>query len=82
MSAVRVERIIETDGEVTVTGLPCKKGQHVDVVVFVKPKRKRIGTARQLLESGLVGLWKDRTDFPDSPAFARELRERAQKRRS
>jgi hypothetical protein len=82
MAAVRVERVVETDGEVIIKGLPCKKGQRVDVVVFVGSERKRGGTARQLLESGLVGIWKDRTDIPDSPTFARELRERAQKRGS
>ena len=82
MAAVRVERVVETDGEVTIKGLPCKKGQRVDVVVFVGPERKRRGTARQLLKSGLVGLWKDRADIADSPIFARELRERAQRRGS
>jgi len=37
-------------------------------------------TARALLQSGLVGMWKDRKDIEDSSKFARELRERAQKR--
>jgi len=82
MAAVRVERIVEKDGEVVIKGLSCKKGQHVEVVLFVGPERKRHGTARQLLDSGIVGLWKDRTDIPDSPIFARELRDRAQRRRS
>jgi len=30
---------------------------------------KKILTGRALLESGLVGLWKDRTDIGDSPSF-------------
>ncbi len=32
---------------------------------------KKILTGRALLESGLVGLWKDRTDIGDSPSFGR-----------
>jgi hypothetical protein len=45
-----------------------------------KPK-----TGRQLLEalrsSGLVGMWKDRTDIGDSSEFARRLREAAETRK-
>ena len=37
-------------------------------------------TVRQLRESGLIGLWKDRYDIRDSTAYARSLREQAQKR--
>ncbi|MBM4040143.1 MAG: hypothetical protein FJ290_16685 [Planctomycetes bacterium] len=44
-------------------------------------KARRRLTARELLNSGLVGIWKDRQDIPDSQTFARELRERAQRRR-
>ena len=37
-------------------------------------------TARRLRRSGLVGLWKDRTDIGDSAEFARQMREQAQRR--
>jgi predicted DNA-binding antitoxin AbrB/MazE fold protein len=37
-------------------------------------------TARRLLESELVGMWKDRADIKDSTAYARRLREQAQNR--
>ncbi len=37
-------------------------------------------TANDLLNSGLVGLWKDRDDIGDSVEFARKLREEAQNR--
>jgi hypothetical protein len=33
-----------------------------------------------LLESGLVGLWANRTDISDSVEFARDLRRRASRR--
>jgi len=41
---------------------------------------KQILTAKALLESGLVGIWKDRTDIGDNLAYARKLRRQANKR--
>lgn len=43
-------------------------------------KRKPLPTVRDLIDSGLVGMWKDRTDIEDSAAFARKLRENALRR--
>ena len=37
-------------------------------------------TASDLIASGLVGLWSDRSDIGDSREFARRLREEAQTR--
>lgn len=37
-------------------------------------------TARDLLESGLVGIWADRNDIEDSLAYARRLRREAERR--
>jgi hypothetical protein len=83
MEAVRVHKVIEKDGEILLTGLPCKKGQQVEMIVLIEPaampERPRL-TARQLLHSGLIGLWKDRADIEDSAAYARQLREQAQRR--
>jgi hypothetical protein len=36
---------------------------------------------RQLRQSGLIGLWKNRDDIIDSAVYARQLREQAQQRR-
>jgi hypothetical protein len=41
--------------------------------------RKRM-TAQDLLNSSLIGMWQDRTDIDDSAAYARQLREQAQRR--
>jgi len=43
-------------------------------------ERSRTLTARALAASDLVGLWSDRTDLGDSPAFARTLRRQAETR--
>jgi hypothetical protein len=40
----------------------------------------RIQTADDLLHSGLVGIWADRFDLDNSRAFARRLREQAERR--
>ena len=40
----------------------------------------RLMTASDLLNFGLVGMWKDRTDIQDNHEFARQLREQAQTR--
>jgi len=37
-------------------------------------------TARELLQSDLVGLWADREDIGDSLEFARRLRRKAERR--
>ena len=38
--------------------------------------------AKDLLDSGLVGMWSDRADITDSSIFARELRRSAETQRS
>lgn len=83
MEAVRVHQLIAKDGEVLLTDLPCKKGQSVEVVVFLQtttPVPCQHLTVGRLRGSGLIGLWKDREDIGDSSAYARQLREQAQQR--
>jgi len=83
VESVQVQHIIGKDGEVLVTGLPYKKGQTVAVIVFPQPEtRSSQGglTAGRLRQSGLIGLWRDRTDIGDSATYARQLREQAQRR--
>jgi len=81
MEAVRVEQVVVKDGEVVITGLPYKTGQVVEVIVLPQPQktvRRSHLTVRQLRQSGLIGLWKDRADIEDSAAYARRLREQVQ----
>lgn len=84
MEAIRLQRAVENDGEIFLTGLPYKKGQYVEMILLsdssTTPSRHRL-TARQLLHSELIGLWEDRSDIEDSAAYARRLREQAQNRR-
>jgi len=51
------------------------------VVLTVTPKDpRRKSTARDLLESDIVGMWADRTDIGDSDQFVRKFREEVWKR--
>ena len=83
MAAMRLKKTVEKDGEIVLTGLPVKRGEHVKVTVeaeSIQPPRRHM-TARDLLDSGLVGMWADREDIGDSLEFARQLREKMQRRR-
>jgi len=80
VETIHIHKVVEKDGEITIAGLPCRKGQHVDAILTIEPSamsgRPHL-TARQLLRSGLIGLWKNRKDIGDSAAYARELRDRS-----
>lgn len=83
MEAIRVQQTVQKRGELLIRNLPVEKGQQVEVLLLLNPpeavKRPHM-TARQLLHSGLVGLWKERDDISDSSVYARQLREQAQRR--
>ncbi|MEA3351129.1 MAG: hypothetical protein U9Q82_10945 [Chloroflexota bacterium] len=83
MKAFRVQQIVAKDGEVVVKGIPYKEGQTVEVIVSPQPSRMRPHShlsVRELRNSGLIGLWKDRDDIQDNIAYARRIREQAQNR--
>jgi len=87
METIRMNTVVKKDGEITMTGLPYRRGEQVEMILR---RRASVGelavaaqtsmTAGQLLRSGLIGLWKERQDIPDSLIFARQLRELAQRR--
>ncbi len=66
MEAIRVQQVVAKDGEVLVKGIPYKKGQVVEIILWpqpVKPAPRLRLTVRQLRQSGLIGLWQDRDDI-------------------
>lgn len=83
MEAIQVQQVMVRDGEILITGLPYKRGQAVEVIVFLPPAtpkpRARL-TVGRLRRSGLIGLWQDRDDISDSSVYARHQREQAQTR--
>lgn len=83
MNAIRLYKVLEHDGELVLKGLPYRKGQKIELIVLNEvPAQDQTSllTADKLLHSGIVGLWKERTDIVDSSAYARQLREQAQRR--
>lgn len=84
MQAIRLKHTIEKNGELHLTNLSVVEGQQVELFLLFTPKTRTKGkkrlTARQLLTSGLIGMWKDRTDITDSLDYARQLREQAERR--
>ena len=78
IEAVQVHKVLTKDGEVVITGLPYKRGQSVEIILFPQsttpPPRARL-TAGHLRRSGLIGLWQDRQDIGDSSVYARQLRD-------
>lgn len=83
MESIRLRETIQTDGELVLRNLPCKKGQTVEVTLTVHPNdvpARPVMTGADLIESGLIGMWKDRKDIEDSSAYARRLREEAEQR--
>ena len=83
MEAVQVQQVMARDGEILITGLPYKRGQAVEAIIFLPPPtpqpRARL-TVGQLRGSGIIGLWQDREDIGDSSVNARQLRGQAQER--
>lgn len=77
METLKIHQVVEKDGEIRVTGLPLRRGQQVELTLRLEseaPAEKPLPTVRDLLASGLVGLWADRSEVEDSVEFARRLR--------
>jgi hypothetical protein len=83
MQAIKILEIVKKDGELKMFGLPLRKGQRVEMIVMTEPDpliTESIGaTAQNLLQSKIVGLWKDRP-IEGSDMYARMLRDEAQNR--
>ncbi|MBI4767028.1 MAG: hypothetical protein HY787_20975 [Deltaproteobacteria bacterium] len=83
MEAIKIQKVVNKDGEIRMTGLPFKKGQRIELILLTDPlsEESTKATARTMLNSGIVGLWKDRP-IDDSVEFARQLRKDAQTRKN
>ena len=41
MEALKYKTIIKNDGEITLSGVPCKKGQEVEMIILIEPSTKK-----------------------------------------
>ncbi len=60
--------------------VPIGPAEVIVVVAPVKADEPANGTANDLAASPLFGLWRERTDLPDSATYARRLRAQAERR--
>ena len=84
MEAIRVHEIIKKDGEIHIKGLPFKKGEQIEMLMLPEIeniKNNNRLTARNILNSKLIGLWKNCKDIKNSTSYARKLRDFAQNRK-
>jgi len=83
MQALRLQQIVEKDSEIYLSDLPVFQGQVVEVIVLISPlpEPKKTFTVRQLLDSGLMGVWENRTDIKDSLTYTQQLRDQSQAKR-
>jgi hypothetical protein len=82
ITAFKQKITIKTGGLVSVRSRRFKAGTRAEVIVLVEPAKtaERSMTGADLLKSGLVGMWAGRKDIGDSFEFARQLRQKAEKR--
>jgi Ethanolamine utilization protein EutJ (predicted chaperonin) len=83
ITALKQKVTIKPGGLVSLRSSRLKAGTQAEVIVLVEPAENPVGksmTGADLLKSGLVGMWAGRKEFADSLEFARELRDKAEKR--
>jgi len=83
ITALKQKVTIKSGGLISLRSSKLKAGTKAEVIVLIEPAKttvKKSMTGADLLKSGLVGMWMDRKNISDSLEFARELREKAEKR--
>lgn len=83
ITAFKQQVTIKSGGLVTLRSRKLKAGTKAEVIVLVEPAEasaEKSMTGADLLKSGLAGMWAERKDLGDSLEFARQLRQKAEKR--
>jgi len=83
ITALREKVTVQKGGRIDLRVKTLKPGTKAEVIVLVEPSEeqtRKLTTADDLLNSGLVGLWANRADLGDSLDFARDLRKKAETR--
>jgi hypothetical protein len=67
MNAFKVQSHVETDGELHLTGLPCRKGNRVEVIVLItddKTEAEREEALQQFLAGACASTFKSEGPYP------------------
>ena len=67
MNAFKIQTVIETDGELHLTGLPCRKGNRVEVIVLVTDQTteaQREEALQRLLARAQASTFKSEGPYP------------------
>jgi len=81
MNRMVVKSTVGADGMLHLDLAVGPESANQEVQVIIESIGQRTMTAEDLLGSGLVGLWAERSDLGDSGEFARHLRTQAQTRK-
>lgn len=84
MEAIKLNTIIKKDGEISIKGVPFKKGQDIEMIILIDSNNngnKKFSTVNTLLKSDIIGIWQNRNDITDSSDFASKLRDKSQNRK-
>jgi hypothetical protein len=83
ITAFKQQVTIKSGGLVSLRSRKLKAGTRAEVIVLVEAAEttaEKSMTGADLLKSGLVGIWAERKDIGNSLEFARQLRQKAEKR--
>ncbi len=67
MSAVKINSIVEKDGELQLTNLPCRKGDHVEATLVIRPQvteEEREAALQRLIERAKASTFRSTGPYP------------------
>jgi hypothetical protein len=76
MQAIRVETVVENDGELHLSRLPCRKGDHVEAIVLLpegRPASDKEAARERFLEQARASQFRSAGKYPSRD----ELHDRA-----
>lgn len=51
MEAIKLNKVIEKDGEITLKGIPCKKGQKIEMILLLESSSSNKKYARNMFKA-------------------------------
>ena len=67
MNAFKIQSVVETDGELHLTGLPCRKGNRLEVIVLItdeKTEAEREEALQRFMAGARASTFKSEGPYP------------------